>query len=117
MTEDQARKLAQRFIDTWPTGPKGYIWRDVFLPLDADYAAQAYRALLEESQRAPTPARFKEHYAALTRSNHATQIHWTGNEISLDEYLSRLGAKAAKDNTDAGDELDDWQRWLNRKTA
>ena len=33
MTEDDARRHAQRMTDTWPAGPKGYVWRDLVAEL------------------------------------------------------------------------------------
>ena len=118
MTDDEARKLAQRCIDTWPNGPKAYIWRDAVLPLDAGAAAKAYRALLNETEKTPTIGRFMAHYAALTRvDNGGRMIRWTGNEIGLDEYLTRLQARADMGGQDAADELGNWQRWLKRADA
>lgn len=115
MTDDEARKLAQRIIDTFPNGPKAYVWRDALQHLDPGPAARAYRILVDEAEKTPTIARFKAHYHALTRTDAPTMIRWTGNEISLDEYLRRLSERADFGNTDAADELEDWRKWLGIK--
>ena len=58
MTDDEARRLATRFIDTWPTGTRAYIWRDMFIDLEpAGLARDAYHRLERECDRAPTPGR------------------------------------------------------------
>jgi len=45
MTDDEARKLATRAIDTWPSGPKAYIWINDLKPLDLGIATAAMRQL------------------------------------------------------------------------
>ncbi len=117
MTDDEARKLAQRCIDTWPNGPKAYIWRDTLLPLNPGPAARAYRLLVDEAERTPTIARYKAHYATLTRGEQSTMIRWNGDEIGMDEYLRRLTTRAGLGNQDAADELEDWTKWLSPKGA
>lgn len=64
MTDDEARKLATRIVDTWPNGAKAYVWRDVLIALDARHAAVAYRTLSldEHAGKSPTPAQFHAHY-------------------------------------------------------
>lgn len=64
MTDDEARRLATRIIDTWPTGPKAYIWRDTLIDLDATHAATAYRTCLRVATRPPAPADFLDAYTA-----------------------------------------------------
>jgi hypothetical protein len=66
MTDDEARALATRIIDTWPTGPKAYIWRDALRPLDYGTAGTAYVRLRKlVTTGAPTPGRFEDEYRAL----------------------------------------------------
>jgi hypothetical protein len=116
VTEDETRKIATHAIDTWPSGPKGYIWRDAISDLDYGPAVGAYKLLVRESERTPTIGRFMAHYNALTRSdNGGTGIRWTGNEISLDDYLKRIQARADMGNQDAADELANWRKWLAGK--
>lgn len=118
MTEDEARKLAQRLIDTWPNGTKAYVWRDLVANLDGGTAAGAYRQLASDAERTPTPGMFMAQYKALKRRDDPSTFsgpRWTGNEISLDEYLRRLTARADNGNIDAMDELDNWSRWLTPK--
>lgn len=64
MTEDQARKLAARIIDTWPGGARAYVWRDVLLPLDNHAADVTYRILTREQTAPPTPGLFVSAYRA-----------------------------------------------------
>lgn len=64
MTEDEARRLATRFIDTWPTGARAYVWRDLFIDLEPGLAIDAYHRLEVECDRAPTPGQFHAAYRA-----------------------------------------------------
>lgn len=111
MTEDEARKLAQRCIDTWPAGPKGYIWRDALLPLDAHYAAAAYRRMSTEQDR-PTVARFIAEYHALMPRGDAPAHTIDRGAISLGEYLERVQLRALKGDHEAQSEMDRWTRHL-----
>lgn len=67
MTDDEARDLATRFIDTWPGGTKAYIWRETLEPLDAGRAGTAYVKLRREHEhgKAPNPGQFMVAYNAL----------------------------------------------------
>jgi hypothetical protein len=74
MTDDEARKLATRIVDTWPTGPKAYIWRDLLIALDAKASAAAYRTLTldDRAGKSPTPAQFHAHYRLARRDGDNT---------------------------------------------
>ena len=67
MTDDEARQLATRIIDTWPNGSKAYVWRDLLEPLSAGRAGTAYARLLRdhENARAPSPGQFMALYRSL----------------------------------------------------
>lgn len=116
MTEDQARKLATRIIDTWPTGPKAYIWRDVLIHLDPIKAADVYRHFVETADKV-TIGQFKSEYDRRTRSERPTTIRWTGHEIGFDEYIGRLRVKASNGESEAIEELANWNRWLTKESA
>jgi len=113
MNDEQARKLATRIIDSWPTGPKAYIWRDFLIGLDSDVAADTYRELLGSLDRC-TVGQFKAEYSRRIRTEQLTHAgtRWTGREIGLDEYLGRLRARALEGKQEAVDELGNWERWL-----
>lgn len=122
MTDDEARKLGTRMIDTWPNGPRAYVWRDAFLHnhLDPTIAANTYRALERSSERAPTISQFLATYHSIARrtddpleQHHHTPTRHT-EEIDLTEYLTRLAHRAAGGDTAADTELDTWNRWLNK---
>lgn len=114
MSPDEARKLATRLIDTYPNGPKAYIWRDTLTELDAHDAADAYHDLLKSAERTPTIAHFLAAYHAIRRRRHSTphRNQPDGTEITLGEYLTRITRRAQTGNQDALDELERWQRFL-----
>lgn len=62
MTEEQARKLAWRIVDTWPTGAKAYVWSGVLLNLDHHAADVTVRLLTGELRSPPTPGTFLAAY-------------------------------------------------------
>lgn len=68
MNDDEARRFARRMIDTWPNGPKGYVWEDAAKPLDAGHARIALRRLEATAKRAPTIAELLEQYEAARRA-------------------------------------------------
>jgi hypothetical protein len=114
MTDDEARKLATWIIDTFPTGPKAYIWRDALHDLDAQRAADVYRHMADHVDRLTIGA-FKGEYNRRARADqmYHAGVRWTGTEISLDEYLGRLQVRAASGESAAVDELSNWERWLS----
>jgi len=68
MTEGEARYWGTRFIDTWPSGARAYVWRDLFQTLDVALVAGVYTELERDVIRgAPTPGQFHETYTALRR--------------------------------------------------
>lgn len=65
MTNDEARTLARRIIDTWPTAAKGYIWQETLTDLDHTQATRTYHQLrTEATTRPPTPGQFLAVYYA-----------------------------------------------------
>lgn len=120
MNDDQARLLATRFIDTWPTGPRAYVWRDILTPLDHPTAVHAYRTLTRE-RGTPTPGQFHEAYNAHRRTALAapdpTPAPTTANTIALQQYLERLGERRARGDVEAADELDHWANYGRRWTG
>jgi hypothetical protein len=103
MTDDEARKLAQRITDTWPTGARAYIWRDILRPLDPHLALTVYRTIRDNNTHPPTPGEYKLAYKqALARTIALEQPELPlSNVIGLDQYLQRV--------TDQ-DELQHWHR-------
>jgi hypothetical protein len=93
MTGDEARTLARRIVDTWPTAAKGYIWQDILTPLDATRAANAYHQLVTEATtRAPSPGQLLAIYHA--EEHHPPEHHGPyydpadGPIMSLEQYLA-----------------------------
>jgi hypothetical protein len=117
VTDEEARKIAQHCIDAWPNGPKAYIWREVVIDLDYGTAVGAYKALVKKPFKTlVTVGAFKAEYDNLNHQHtDARGIRWTGNEISLDDYLKRIQARADMGNQDAADELANWRKWLAGK--
>lgn len=113
MTEDDARKHAQRMIDTFPNGPKAYVWRELFNDLDGAIAHGAYHALIKTAPKAPTPGQFMEHYRAQMPRAEARITRSDPDGISLAEYLERVTTRAVNGNHDAVAELERWGRHLN----
>jgi hypothetical protein len=115
MTDDEARRLATRIIDTWPTAAKAYVWRDLLAPLDIELAREAYRRLEREIERgAPTPGHFHATYRAVHRALHppsTEQPELDDPVLSRHEYLARLAAKAETDPA-AARELRSWRRLI-----
>lgn len=111
MTDEEARKLATRIIDTWPAGPKAYVWRDALIPLDAGYAAATYRRLATEQDK-PTIARFHAEYRSMLPTAEGPRRYIDHGAISLSEYLERIAVRAAAGSHEAQAELDRWTRHL-----
>jgi hypothetical protein len=112
MNDDEARKIAQHLIDAYPNGPKAYIWREILADLDYGPAVGAYKALIREAEKPPTPARFIGHYNALKpRHDTSNAVRYNGNEIGLEEYLTRVAARSARGDLEATAELGRWERW------
>jgi hypothetical protein len=116
---DEAARLVNRIVSTWPTGPKGHIWTEVVLELDATLADQAYRRLRAEHERAPAVATYLAAYKALRAERrrqadaHHVEAALDPDElIPLSEYLRRLTARAEAGDTDAADDLSRWRRYL-----
>lgn len=115
MTDDEARKLATRCIDTWPSGPKAYTWHALFTDLDANYAAVAYRALQREATKTPTPGQFMAHYNAAIPSPNSDTWRPPVDAISLGEYLERVQLRATNGSHEAQAEMDRWSKHLAPK--
>lgn len=72
MTDDEARTLATRIVDTWPNGPKGYIWRNELTTLDHTHATDAFRDMRRDVER-PTLSTFHAYYRAARARTNANQ--------------------------------------------
>lgn len=104
MTEDQARKLAERIIDTWPGGARAYVWRDVLFALDHHAADVTVRLLTKSATSPPTPGTFLVAY----KSQRARLMEPQQLTIAVDEerigpngYLDRLRERAQQDPASA----------------
>lgn len=124
MTDDEARKLATRMIDSWPNGPKAYVWRDILLPLDAARAAEAYRRLLTgDNGRPRTPGQFADEYAALRPIDTGSRPGYLSvtNPVGPRQHIAQLRARAERGDMAAAVELERWERLLparqERETA
>jgi hypothetical protein len=70
MIDDDAARLVNMIISTWPAGVKGYVWTDVLRDLEQAEALEAYRQLRDGEERPPSVAKFLAAYhAARARSN------------------------------------------------
>ena len=59
MTNEEARRLALRIIDTWPGHViKAYVWTEALTDLDHTTALGVYEYLRDRDERAPNIARF-----------------------------------------------------------
>lgn len=67
MNDEQARHFAQRMIETWPTGPRRNVWRDIALKLHDHDAARSAYAELERTAAYISTAQFHDAYTAITR--------------------------------------------------
>ena len=120
MTNDEARTLARRIIDTWPTGAKGYVWQEILNPLDAGRATDAYRQLITESTtKPPSPgqllAAHHAHGERPTERRHGPVYDPADGPImSRDEYLGRLEQRALRGDTYAAQELETWRKHIAR---
>lgn len=74
MTDDEASRFSRRMIDTWPSGPRAYVWKAIAEPLDVSIARDALRQLERTAERAPTPAAFHACYAEARRARQRTTV-------------------------------------------
>jgi len=100
MNGNDTAMLVNLIVATWPTGPKGYIWTDVLAELDHGPALEAYRNLRDDSERAPSVARFKAEYRARQASTQPATVpdrcelcDGTGWIECLDERRHRTGCQ------------------------
>jgi hypothetical protein len=61
MTSDDAARLVNLIVATWPTGPKAYVWTQTLAELDNGPANQAYRDLRDTAERI-TIAAYQDRY-------------------------------------------------------
>jgi hypothetical protein len=66
MTSDDAARLVNLLVATWPTGPKAYVWTQTIGDLDAAPANRAYAELRDNVERV-TVAAFLTRYRAQLR--------------------------------------------------
>ena len=72
MTPREATELAERFVKTWPTGPKQGIWFDVLTEhCEREPAWQVYRQHRDTDERAPSIAGFLATYRRHVGRDHA----------------------------------------------
>ena len=113
MNETEAKKLTERIVGTWPASPKGFVWTEELLPLDASTAHAAVTRLVREHEESRLPiARFLAVYRAIDKQNHPrrhdTVAHDDGPTMSFDEYIATLIHSANAGDTDATRMLDLW---------
>lgn len=117
MTEDEARRLATRIIDTWPTAAKAYVWRDLLIPLDSELARDTYRRLEREIDKgAPTPGQFHTVYRSIEKTYEPTPSsspHQLEEGLSPSEYLARVQARVQHGDRQAAEELMRWERFTS----
>jgi hypothetical protein len=120
MNETDAKKLTERIVGTWPASPKGFVWTEELLTLDAAIARAAIAQLTHEHDEARLPvSRFLAVYRAIrdqgnTGRRHPHDHDTDGPPMSFDEYIALLTAKAHAGDTDAGELLDVWAENLAR---
>jgi hypothetical protein len=117
VTDDDARRLATRIIDTWPTGAKAYVWRDLLTPLDLELAHETYRRLEREIDKgAPTPGQFHAIYRGIEKA-HEPAVGSAHQDVEQrmapSEYLARVHARAQHGDRQAADELVRWERFTS----
>lgn len=67
MTNEQAKRLAHRIIDTWPGHViKAHVWTEVLTDLDYNVALGVYEHLRDTDERPPPIARFRAIYRTVT---------------------------------------------------
>ena len=115
MTDDEARRLATRIIDTWPNGPRHYIWRDLITHYNHHLAQHTYQRLQHQLDRPPTTGQFHATYRALERGAQTPdQPELEEATLSRNEYLQRVAERARNDPA-AADELEHWRRLHQHK--
>jgi hypothetical protein len=119
MNETEAKKLTERIVGTWPASPKGFVWTEVLLPLDATVARVAVDRLTREHEEARLAvARFLAVYLAAVRNAGTDEPRHPepddGPVMSFAQYQSRLTTKAARGDTDAVPMLDVWDQNMAR---
>lgn len=113
MTETEAQEIARLMIDTWPTGPRAYIWARFAREFAHDLARETYSRLARENDRPPTLQRFGEMYRVVRREHEPMLLEEPDEDDTIDrrEYLRRLAARAERDPV-AADELERWRRMM-----
>jgi hypothetical protein len=66
MNADDAARLVNLLVATWPGGPKAYVWTQALEALDAPAANRAY-ARLRDTAKSITVAGFREVYDTASR--------------------------------------------------
>jgi len=133
MTEDEARSLARRIIETWPNGAKGYVWAEALKGLDYEHAMDAYRSLRGDAVRTPVVgelvALYRQERARHRAAQPTPKAYDDGHDgplMSMGEYLDLQARRADKGDGEAVKNLASWQRAMtalptiipmNRSTA
>ena len=107
-----ATSAAQRIVGTWPASPKGFIWTEQLLELDAGIARAAVDQLTREHEESRLPvARYLAVYRAITNAGNTDRHTDNGrpaDAISFAEYVARLTWRAGTGDTDAATTLAMW---------
>lgn len=111
MTESEANEIARLMIDTWPTGPRAYVWARFVREFAHDLARETYDRLAREIDRPPSLQRFGEMHRVVRREHKPAMLEEPDEDDTIDrrEYLRRLAARAERDRA-AADELENWRR-------
>jgi hypothetical protein len=113
MTDDQAQRLAEDIISTWPTGPRRHIWKRALLRVEHDTAQTVYRNLATRQEHPPSIASFRNACARIDNPT-PTPAQIDADAISLSDYIALLVARTDAGNTTAAHELARWERMLDR---
>jgi hypothetical protein len=119
MNETEAKKLTERIVGTWPASPKGFVWTEELLALDASIARAAITQLTREHDESRLAvSRFLAVYRAIDARGNTGRPHpdtpGDGPVMSFDEYLALLTRRATAGDTDAGEVLDVWAQNIER---
>lgn len=85
MTPTEATTLAKRIINTWNGGPRLDEWVDALTELDAGMSGTAFIRLRNQSEHAPSIARFMATCRAVHPEYSHTQPSWNGPPIARDD--------------------------------
>lgn len=117
MTEEEARKLSETIVATWPTSAKAYIWKRAIGALDAHVAEVTYRVLRDGAATVPTVGSYLAAYASQHRRLRETPLALDLDApaiVSPAQYVERLQNRASHDPR-AADELEHFAKVWRRR--